>query len=63
VCVKTRDYRLLSTDLNKIKMKTEGGDEDCIVLLNSSSIGQFLLPYMKSAIRQKGIVCIFEAEK
>jgi len=43
-------------------MKTEGGDEDCTVLLKSSSIAQFLLLYMKSAIRQKGIVCIFEAE-
>lgn len=44
-------------------MKTEGGDEVCIVLLNSSSIGQFLLSYTKSAIRQKGIVCILEGEK
>jgi len=61
VCKDKRDYRLLSIDLNKVEMKTEGGV--CIVLLNSSSIGQFLLPYMKSAIRQKGIMCTFEAEK
>lgn len=63
MCKDKRDYRLLSTDLNKVEMKTEGGDKVCIVLLNSSSIGQFLLPYMKSAIRQKGIMCTFEAEK
>jgi hypothetical protein len=63
VCKEKRDYRLLSTDWNKIEMKTEGGDEDHIVLLNSSSTGQFLLPYMKSTIRQKEIVCISEEEK
>jgi hypothetical protein len=44
-------------------MKTEGGDEVSIVLLNSSSIGKFLLPYMKSAVIQKGIMCILEGEK
>lgn len=60
MCKDKRDYSVLSTELNKTEMKTEGGDEDCIVLLNCSSIGQFLLPYMKSVIRQKGIVCIFE---
>jgi hypothetical protein len=60
VCKDKRDYRLLSTDLNKVETKIEGGDEVCIVLLNSSSIGQSLLPYMKSAIRRKGIVSLKE---
>lgn len=52
----------MSTDLNKIEMKTEGGDEACIVLRNSSSTGQFLLPYMKSAVRQKEL-CVSLKEK
>ena len=63
MCKYKRGYRLLSTDLNKIETKTEGGDEVCIVLLNNSSIGQFLLPHVKLGIRQKGIVFIFEGEK
>lgn len=60
MCNDKKDYRLLSIDLNKIEMKTEGGDEDCVILLNNGTVGLYLPPYINSAIRQKEIPCIFQ---